>query len=201
MLKKLLTAAFAVAMTFAFTPKANAILITTNADIDITSSNHGGPPISEIEIFSGSGSTGRIFTNQVSGSGPFAVGSSIHTVSAYALAQATDGLQYSGLSIDATHIAIVVGAIQGTVTSNTGGLVTADFTVGGAFVVSVLASTFDSRNPSTWVGDIISTYTLKPPEAVVPGPVDVGAQVAFTAAQTDRSSANIAAAQQSQGVL
>lgn len=181
------------------TGDAHAILITSNGDFAVVSDQDGAAPISDIKIIAGQGSTGRIYTNQVSGA-PFTVGSEIRTVSAYRIDGATDGIQHSGVEFADGDKLIIVSAILGTITSTSGGLVTADFTIGRAFAIKISAAGFDSRNPDSWdSGTIVAEFALKPKEAVVSGPL--GANVSFTAAQTNQSAANSAATQQTQGVF
>src|SRR5262245_13614514 len=99
MLKKLFAVAFGVALCVASSQNAHAVLITSNADFELVGDAPpppGGDPLADIKIISGSGSTGNIFTNQTSGT-PFSLGAGIRTVSAYAIAQATDGVQYQSV--------------------------------------------------------------------------------------------------------
>ncbi|MGE0375947.1 MAG: PEP-CTERM sorting domain-containing protein [Planctomycetaceae bacterium] len=180
-----------------FAADANAILITSNGDFDLISNQDGVSPISDIKILSGSGSTGRIYTNQVSGA-PFALGAAIRTVSAYTVAQATDGLQHQNVRFADGDQLVIVSAILGSITSVAAGATTATFTAGRAFAVKV--GSFDSRNPESWGGTIVAEFALKPQEDVVSG-TPVGANVSFSASQTNRSSVNSGAIQQTQGVF
>jgi hypothetical protein len=200
MSRGLFAALFAAAFTLTMTADAKAVLITSNGDFDLVSDEDGTAPISDIKIISGVGATGRIYTNQTSGA-PFSLGAGIRTVSAYLVGGATDGIQHTSVEFADGDKLVLLTVIQGSITSVAGGDVTATFTAGRTFAIKIATGAFDSRNPETFDdGTIVAEFVLKGKEAVVSGD-PLGADVTFADFQTNQSSVNSLATQQTQGVF
>jgi PEP-CTERM motif len=200
-LKKLFAAAICAAACLGYSTNAQAILITSNGDFDLISAEDAAAPISDIRILSGSGATGRIFTNQVSGATPFGLGSGIRTIAALAIGGATNGIQHTSVRFANGDILVIVSAIEGSITTVSGSQQTATFTSGRAFAMRFAVGAFDSRNPASWAaGSVVAEYALKPQEDVFSGS-PLGADVNYSADLTNQSSVNSATNAQTQGVF
>jgi len=195
---------------------ARAEFVTTNADPYLTAgvgNVQSGPPLLDIIRLSVDG--GRIFTNQVTGATPFGVGSTIRTVGAFTVGTAQDGT-LSPVSLPDGSVLTAEFGIQGTVTSNSGGIIKATFTIGELFLVSKSTGNgfiFDIKHPGTWnFANTFAQFKLQPQQNVIDGntvgivPEDIfssagAGSVSFAANTTNVSGANTNAAQQAQGVF
>jgi len=198
MLRSVFSAFFAAVAFTALTPDVEATFYTSNGDLAMDSSL-GGSPQSGVEIFSGS--NGRNFTNQVTGT-PFSVGSEVRTVSAVSIANVTNGGFGDQVEFTNDDRVVVIGVVRGTVVSS-GGVPEAKFTEGRAFVVRGISG-FNPQQPDTWnaTSTIVAEYALKPQEAVVPGsPLGTGSNISYDASMTNVSAVNTAGSQITQGTF
>lgn len=202
MLRKLVAPLCAMAFWLGFAAQSEAILITSNGDFTLVSDQDGVSPISDIEILTGGGATGRTYTNQTSAGVPFGLGADIRTISAYAVGSATDGISHTGVKFADGDLLIIVTALLGKVTTvGMGGIVTATFSAGRSFAVKIAPGAYDARNPDSFdSGTIVAEFALLPQQAVLSGS-PLGFNTTFAETSTNQSSVNSTSPQQTQGVF
>lgn len=150
---------------------ADAAIILSNGNvegIDLTtpSSHHPNPPL--VDITRLSFSTGRVYTNQESGT-PFAVGSTIRSVGVYTLSSAINGTNAPFALPNDTNLNIIYSVEGEIIDSGIPGIANALFTTGRAFLVSEVAG-FNLNDPTTWnFGEQFAEFALLPQQQVIDG--------------------------------